>query len=205
MQTLEEAGKQKVPFTTGILIGIGETRLERLESIYEIRELHKKYNHIQEVIVQNFRAKPNTLMANSAEPSFDELMWTIAMARLILPAEVSLQVPPNLNAEHIKKLTVSGINDFGGISPVTKDYVNPEAPWPEIEKLDQIAFLSNQVLKPRATLYPRYFSKLDSFSTPLIASRLLDITDAQSLIRSDKWKSGVSNNVPSYSLSLIHI
>lgn len=199
MQTLEEAGKQKVPFTTGILIGIGETRLERLESIYEIRELHKKYNHIQEVIVQNFKAKPNTLMANSAEPSFDELMWTIAMARLILPAEVSLQVPPNLNAEHIKKLTVSGINDFGGISPVTKDYVNPEAPWPEIEKLDQIAFLSNQVLKPRATLYPRYFSKLESFSTPLITSRLLDITDAQSLIRSDKWKSGVSNNVPSYS------
>ena len=199
MQTLEEAGKQKIPFTTGILIGIGETRLERLESVYEIRELHKKYNHIQEVIVQNFKAKPNTLMANSAEPSFDELMWTIAMARLILPPDVSLQVPPNLNNKYIKQLIVSGINDFGGISPVTKDYVNPEAPWPEIEKLDHIAFLSNQTLKARATLYPRYFSELETFSTPRVSSKLLEITDAQSLIRSDKWKSGVSIDIPYYS------
>ena len=133
MKTLEEAGKQKVPFTTGILIGIGETRLERLESLQKIAELHRKYNHIQEVIVQNFRAKPSTLMANASEPSFDELMWTIAMARLILPGDISLQVPPNLNSDNIKQLSQSGINDFGGISPVTKDYVTPEAPWTEIE------------------------------------------------------------------------
>jgi FO synthase len=198
IQTLEEAGRQKVPFTTGILIGIGETRLNRLESLYEIAEIHKKYNHIQEVIVQNFKAKPNTLMSNAIEPSFDELMWTIAMARLILPGDISLQVPPNLNSENIKQLTLSGINDFGGISPVTKDYVNPEAPWPEIEKLDKIASYSNQSLKPRATLYPKYFSELKSFSSPLIASKLLHITDAQSLIRSDKWKSGVSKDIPLY-------
>ena len=198
IQTLEEAGRQKVPFTTGILIGIGETRLDRLESLYEIAELHKKYNHIQEVIVQNFKPKPNTLMSNSIEPSFDELMWTIAMARLILPGDISLQVPPNLNSENIKQLTHSGINDFGGISPVTKDYVNPEAPWPEIDKLDKIVSFSNQSLKPRATLYPKYFSKLESFSTPRIASKLLHITDAQSLIRSDKWKSGVTIDIPSY-------
>ncbi len=198
MQTLEEAGRQKVPFTTGILIGIGETRLERLESLYEIAKLHLRYNHIQEVIVQNFRAKPNTLMANSIEPSFDELMWTIAMARFILPGEISLQVPPNLNSDNIKQLSQSGINDFGGISPVTMDYVNPEAPWPEIEKLNKIASISNQSLVPRATLYPRYFTDLESFSTPKISTKLLQITDSQSLIRSDFWRSGISNKIPSY-------
>ena len=198
MKTLEEAGRQKVPFTTGILIGIGETRLERLESLHKIAELHLTYNHIQEVIVQNFRAKPNTLMANASEPSFDELMWTIAMARLILPGDISLQVPPNLNSDHINQLAKSGINDFGGISPVTKDYVNPEAPWPEIAKLNKIISISNQSLKPRATLYPKYFSDLNSFSTPRISSKLLQITDSQSFIRSDLWRSGISNKIPSY-------
>ncbi|MGB1663306.1 MAG: 7,8-didemethyl-8-hydroxy-5-deazariboflavin synthase CofG, partial [Gammaproteobacteria bacterium] len=198
IKTLEEAGRQKVPFTTGILIGIGETRLERLESLHKIAELHLTYNHIQEVIVQNFKAKPNTLMANASEPSFDELMWTIAMARLILPGDISLQVPPNLNSDYIKQLSQSGINDFGGISPVTKDYVNPEAPWPEIEKLNQIASISNQSLEPRATLYPKYFADLDTFSTPRISSKLLQITDSQSLIRSDFWRSGISNKIPSY-------
>ena len=205
MKTLEEAGRQKVPFTTGILIGIGETRLERLESLHKIAELHLTYNHIQEVIVQNFKAKPNTLMANASEPSFDELMWTIAMARLILPnGDVDLQVPPNLNSDNIKQLSQSGINDFGGISPVTKDYVNPEAPWPEIEKLNKIISISNQCLKPRATLYPKYFNDLDSFSTPRISSKLLKITDSQSLIRSDFWRSGISNKIPSYPESVFN-
>ena len=204
MKTLVEAGKQSVPFTTGILIGIGETRLERLESLHEIAKLHKKYNHIQEVIVQNFRAKPNTLMVNAPEPSFDELMWTIAMARLILPGDISLQVPPNLNSKHINQLTLSGINDFGGISPITKDYVNPEAPWPEIEKLNKIVIKSDQVLKPRATLYPKYFSNLETFSAHEISSKLLQITDSQSLIRSDNWKSGVSKFIPSYPEAIIN-
>ena len=204
MKTLEEAGRQKVPFTTGILIGIGETRLERLESLHKIAELHLTYNHIQEVIVQNFRAKPKTLMANASEPSFDELIWTIAMARLLLPHDISLQVPPNLNSDNIKQLSQSGINDFGGISPVTKDYVNPEAPWPEIEKLNKIISISNQCLKPRATLYPKYFNDLDSFSTPRISSKLLKITDSQSLIRSDFWRSGISNKIPSYPESVFN-
>ena len=204
MKTLEEAGRQKVPFTTGILIGIGETRLERLESLHKIAELHLTYNHIQEVIVQNFKAKPKTLMANASEPSFDELIWTIAMARLLLPNDISLQVPPNLNSDNIKQLSQSGINDFGGISPVTKDYVNPEAPWPEIEKLNKIISISNQCLKPRATLYPKYFNDLDSFSTPRISSKLLKITDSQSLIRSDFWRSGISNKIPSYPESVFN-
>ena len=137
-------------------------------------------------------------MANASEPSFDELMWTIAMARLILPGDVSLQVPPNLNSDHINQLAQSGINDFGGISPVTKDYVNPEAAWPEIAKLNKITSKSKQTLKPRATLYPKYFTDLKSFSTPRISSKLLQITDSQSFIRSDLWRSGISNKIPSY-------
>jgi FO synthase len=120
------------------------------------------------------------------------------MARLLLPGDISLQVPPNLNSDNIKQLSQSGINDFGGISPVTKDYVNPEAPWPEIEKLNKITSTSNQSLKPRATLYPKYFNDLDSFSSPRISSQLLQITDSQSLIRSDFWRSGISNKIPSY-------
>ena len=207
MQTLIEAGKQKVPFTTGILIGIGETRFERLESLFEIAELHKKYDHIQEVIVQNFKAKPNTLMAHSPEPSFDELLWTIAMARLILPADISLQVPPNLNLKYLDRLFVSGINDLGGISPITKDYVNPEAAWPEIQNLAKIALKSNQSLKSRATLYPKYFSALGEFTSKKIASRLLNKVDAQFLIRSDNWQSGISTEIPkiNYGISCLSI
>ncbi len=199
LQTIEEAGKQKIPFTTGILIGIGETRFERLEALVKIAELHSLYGHIQEVIVQNFKAKPNTLMANSPEPSFDDLLWTVAMARLILPIDISLQVPPNLNSGHLDQLIMSGINDFGGISPVTKDFVNPEAPWPEIELLQETVTSLNQFLLPRTTLYPNYFSKLDEFSTPDISSRLLRKVDAQSLLREDAWVSGVSQSTPNYS------
>ena len=198
LQTLIEAGKQNIPFTTGILIGIGETRLDRLESLHEIAKLHTRYGHIQEVIVQNFKAKKNTLMVNSPEPSFDDLMWTIAMARLILPGDISLQVPPNLNANYLDKLTLSGINDFGGISPVTKDFVNPEAPWPEIQRLKSTVSKLNQDLKPRTTLYPKYFSMLKEYASKDIAAKLLTKVDAQFLIRCDDWKSGISHSIPTY-------
>ena len=199
MQTLINAGKRNIPFTTGILIGIGETRLERLESIFAIAELHQEYGHIQEVIVQNFKAKANTLMEHSPEPSFDELIWTIAMARLILPGDISLQVPPNLNPQHLERLIESGINDFGGISPVTKDFVNPEAPWPEIKKLTSTANLLGQDLRARATLYPAYFKNLALHTSKNVASKLLQKVDSQNLIRSDKWVSGVSTTIPLYS------
>ncbi|MDC1401615.1 7,8-didemethyl-8-hydroxy-5-deazariboflavin synthase CofG, partial [Gammaproteobacteria bacterium] len=199
MQTLINAGKRNIPFTTGILIGIGETRLERLESIFAIAELHQEYGHIQEVIVQNFKAKANTLMEHSPEPSFDELIWTIAMARLILPGDISLQVPPNLNPQHLEMLIESGINDFGGISPVTKDFVNPEAPWPEIKKLTSTANLLGQDLRARATLYPAYFKNLALHTSKNVASKLLQKVDSQNLIRSDKWVSGVSTTIPLYS------
>ncbi len=125
------AGELHIPFTTGILIGIGETRAERIEALEAIRDLHQRYGHIQEVIVQNFRAKERTVMAHAPEPDMDELLWTIAAARLILGPQMNIQAPPNLSAADFPRLLSAGINDWGGVSPVTPDHVNPEAPWPE--------------------------------------------------------------------------
>ena len=135
LETLRLAGELRVPFTTGILIGIGETREERIEALEAIAGLHREHGHIQEVIVQNFRAKPGTKMAGHAEPSLDDLLWTAAVARLVLPADVHVQCPPNLSYDDFPRLLDAGIDDWGGVSPVTIDHVNPEAPWPEIERL----------------------------------------------------------------------
>ena len=135
LETLRLAGELAVPFTTGILIGIGETRAERVRALRAIAALHEAHGHIQEVIVQNFRAKPGTKMADAPEPAFDELLWTTAVARVILPPEISLQVPPNLSASEFPGLLDAGINDWGGVSPVTIDHVNPEAPWPALQVL----------------------------------------------------------------------
>ena len=126
LETMRLAGELAVPFTTGILIGIGETRTERLDSLHEIRALHERYGHIQEVIVQNFRAKPDTKLADADEPGLDDLLWTIAAARLILPADVHVQAPPNLSPGVYQQLINAGIDDWGGVSPVTPDHVNPE-------------------------------------------------------------------------------
>ncbi len=138
LAAIEAAGVARVPFTTGLLIGIGETRLERIEALIAIRDLHRRHGHIQEVIVQNFRAKPGTRMADRAEPSLDEHLWTIAAARLILGAEMTIQAPPNLHAPgELGALLRAGVNDWGGVSPVTPDHVNPEAPWPHLDTLDR--------------------------------------------------------------------
>ena len=139
LQTFINVGEQQIPFTTGLLIGIGESREERIQSLMVINEIHNRYGNIQEVIIQNFKSKKNTLMSDFPEPSFEELLWTIVMARNILSNQISIQVPPNLNQKHLSCLIKSGIDDFGGISPVTIDHVNPEAPWPEIEKLEKIS------------------------------------------------------------------
>jgi len=133
LETLRLAGELRVPFTTGILIGIGETREERLEALAAIAALHERYGHIQEMIVQNFRAKAGTKMADAPEPSLEDHLWTIAAARLLLPADVHLQAPPNLAFDEFPRLLDAGIDDWGGVSPVTIDHVNPEAPWPELE------------------------------------------------------------------------
>ena len=135
LATLRAAGEMAVPFTTGLLIGIGETRRERIETLLAIRDLHERYGHIQEIIVQNFRAKPGTRMADSVEPSLEELQWTIAMARLIFGANMSIQAPPNLSAGSLTALVQAGVNDWGGVSPVSPDFINPERPWPDLDVL----------------------------------------------------------------------
>jgi FO synthase len=137
LDTIRFAGELAVPFTTGILIGIGETRAERIDALERIQALHARYGHIQEVIIQNFRAKPGTKLAHAAEPALDELLWTIAVARHVFGPTMNIQAPPNLSAPDHGRLIEAGINDWGGVSPVTPDHVNPEAPWPEIAQLER--------------------------------------------------------------------
>jgi FO synthase len=156
MRMMREAGALKIPFTTGILIGIGETRRERVESLLAIRDLHRAHGHIQEVIVQNFTPRPGVPMAEHTEPADDEMAHAVAMARLILDAEISVQSPPNLNPTRTALLLAAGINDFGGISPVTPDYINPRHPWPHLDGLYEACEREGFTLRPRAPIYDRY-------------------------------------------------
>jgi FO synthase len=154
LETIRLAGELAIPFTTGILIGIGETRTERIEALAEIRALHDRYGHIQEVIVQNFRAKPGTKMAAHPEPSLDELLWTVRAARDVLGDDMNIQVPPNLSYDEFPRLLEAGIDDWGGVSPVTMDHVNPEAPWPEIARLRAATEAAGHELAARLPIYP---------------------------------------------------
>src|SRR5258707_584931 len=156
LRTIEEAGKLSMAFTTGILIGIGETFEERVDSLFAIRALHEKYGHIQEVIVQNFRAKPDIPMSHHPEPSLEDMLRTIAIARLILGPHMNLQAPPNLTYADFPRLLDAGINDWGGISPVTKDFINPEAAWPQIAKLRAETEARGFTLRERLALYPEF-------------------------------------------------
>ncbi|MDH3992982.1 MAG: 7,8-didemethyl-8-hydroxy-5-deazariboflavin synthase CofG, partial [Gammaproteobacteria bacterium] len=156
LQTLELAGQAAVPFTSGILIGIGETRRERIESLLALREIHWRHGHLQEVIVQNFRAKPGTLMAGAPEPDLDDLLWTIAIARLIFGPQMNIQAPPNLSPGVLPQLIAAGINDWGGVSPLTPDHVNPEAPWPHLDQLSRETAAAGKFLEQRLTIYPDY-------------------------------------------------
>jgi FO synthase len=156
LRTIEEAGKLSMAFTTGILIGIGETMEERIDSLFVIRTLHKKYGHIQEVIIQNFRAKTDIPMAAHPEPSIDDMLRTIAIARLILGPEMNVQAPPNLSYSDFPRLLEAGINDWGGISPVTKDFINPEAAWPQIARLQAETEARGFALRERLALYPEF-------------------------------------------------
>jgi FO synthase len=194
LQTLRLAGELAIPFTTGILIGIGETRAERIEALLAIRELHERYGHVQEVIVQNFRAKPGTRMALHAEPSLDELLWTAAAARLVLGPGMNLQVPPNLSYDDYPLLLDAGINDWGGISPVTIDHVNPEAPWPEVERLRQATEARGLPLAPRLPVYPEYVDS--AWIDPGLMPVVLRASDALGLAREDEWSPGLDLPVP---------
>jgi 7,8-didemethyl-8-hydroxy-5-deazariboflavin synthase CofG subunit len=157
LRTIAEAGKQRAPFTTGLLIGIGESLEDRVETLLAIRDLHERYGHIQEVIVQNFRTKPTIPMANWPEPSQGEMLRTIAVARLLLPG-VNIQAPPNLSAPYYEDLIDAGINDWGGVSPLTPDFINPEKPWPHIEQLRLRTEAKGSVLRQRLPVYPEFVS-----------------------------------------------
>lgn len=196
LETLEQAGRAGVPFTSGILIGIGETRRERLESLLALREVHQRHGHLQEVIVQNFRAKPGTQMAQAPEPSLDELLWTIAAARLIFGPSMSIQAPPNLSPGVLPALIGAGINDWGGVSPLTPDHVNPEAPWPHLDELAQQSADAGKHLVERLTIYPRYLREPQRWLDEAVTPAVLRLSDGAGLGREDDWRSGQSPRPP---------
>jgi len=178
---LRRAGELRIPFTSGILIGIGETLGERVDALLALRDLHERHGHIQEVIVQNFRAKPDTPMAAAGEPGLIELMSACATARLIMGPQMSIQAPPNLSADY-GPLLLSGINDWGGISPLTPDFVNPEAPWPEIGQLARLCADAGYQLRERLTIYPEYLAD-DDFLDPGVRAHARALADPQGLAR----------------------
>ncbi len=194
LETIRLAGELRVPFTTGILIGIGETRAERIEALRAIGELHDRYGHVQEVIVQNFRAKPGTRMAAHPEPELEDLLWTAAVARLVLPTDVHVQVPPNLSYDEFPRLLDAGIDDWGGISPVTIDHVNPEAPWPEVDRLRAATNDAGFALAPRLPVYPAFVD--ERWLDPRVLTRALRSADADRLAREDGWHAGAETPVP---------
>ncbi|MGR8919600.1 MAG: 5-amino-6-(D-ribitylamino)uracil--L-tyrosine 4-hydroxyphenyl transferase CofH [Gammaproteobacteria bacterium] len=196
LETLRTAGRARIPFTTGILIGIGETRVERIESLLAIRAVHEEFGHIQEVIVQNFRAKPGTKMRDAAEPGLDDMLWTLAAARLIFGPTMSIQAPPNLSPGCLPDLVDAGINDWGGVSPLTPDHVNPEAPWPHLDQLARDTYAAGKHLHERLTIYPAYVRDLGTWVDPRFAATLLDLTDAEGYPRTDDWSPGEDAEPP---------
>jgi FO synthase len=191
IETIRLAGELAIPFTSGILIGIGETRSERLDALHALADLSRRYGHIQEVIVQNFRAKPRTAMANAPEPDLDELLWTIAAARIILDPEVHVQAPPNLSLDSLDSLLAAGIDDWGGVSPVTPDHVNPEARWPEIERLAAETAQAGRALAARLPIYPRWAADPERWLAPSIRPIVLRHSDSSNLARGDGWSPGM--------------
>ncbi|HKY12477.1 MAG TPA: 5-amino-6-(D-ribitylamino)uracil--L-tyrosine 4-hydroxyphenyl transferase CofH, partial [Gaiellaceae bacterium] len=194
LETIRLGGELRIPFTTGILIGIGETHAERIDALLAIRELGERYGHVQEVIVQNFRAKPGTKMADHPEPSLDELLWTAAAARVVLGPDWHIQCPPNLSGDDFGRLLDAGIDDWGGVSPVTIDHVNPEAPWPELERLSIETEAHGFALAPRLAVYPEHVSGrwLDAGVMP----HVLHAADGEGLARDDRWAAGAQTAIP---------
>ena len=175
MKMIDEAGELRIPFTTGILLGIGETPGERAQSLIAIRDAHERYGHIQEVIIQNFRAKPEIAMANAPEPDAMDMARAIATARLVLGATINVQAPPNLSPNQIELFLDAGINDWGGISPLSPDYVNPESAWPQIERLGERCARAGFRLSERLAIYPEYID--DIWLDAAIAPRVREMRD----------------------------
>jgi FO synthase len=190
LATIAAAGALNIPFTSGVLVGIGETRRERVETLLALRDLHAAQGHVQEIIVQPFRAKPGTRMAAHPDAPADELLWTIAVARIVFGPEMSIQTPPNLAPDLIGEVIDAGINDWGGISPVTADYVNPEAPWPHIAALAERMRQRGRMLVQRLPLYPRYGCDLDRWADPGLHRNLFSVADSEFMARDSAWASG---------------
>jgi FO synthase len=203
LQTLELAGQAAVPFTSGILIGIGETRRERIESLLALREIHWRHGHLQEVIVQNFRAKPGTLMAGAPEPDLDDLLWTIAIARLIFGPQMNIQAPPNLSPGVLPQLIAAGINDWGGVSPLTPDHVNPEAPWPHLDQLSRETAAAGKFLEQRLTIYPDYALAGKTWLDAAVRPAVLRHMDGAGFARRDQWAPGDEQAVPEVEARLL--
>jgi FO synthase len=199
LETIRMAGELRVPFTTGILIGIGETRRERIESLLELRDLHERYGHVQEIIIQNFRAKADTRMALALEPELDELLWTIAVARLVFGPEMNIQAPPNLSPGVLPRLMEAGINDWGGVSPVTPDHVNPEAPWPHLDALARETGSAGKLLTERLALYPTYARKAEDWIDERFRTPVVRAIDTDGFARTEDWSTGKPGTPPDLS------
>ena len=196
LETLRLAGEARVPFTSGILIGIGETRRERIESLLVLRQANIAHGQIQEIIIQNFRAKPETLMAKAPEPDLNELLWTIAMARIIFGATMNIQAPPNLSPGVLEQIVGAGINDWGGVSPVTPDFVNPEAPWPHLGHLADETAKAGKVLVERLAIYPAYALDIDRWIEPQLQPQLRQAIDGAGFARVEDWSAGAIVDPP---------
>ena len=203
LESIRLAGEAKVPFTTGLLIGIGETRLERIEALLAIRNLHARHGHIQEVIVQNFRAKDATQMRGAPEPSLDDHLWTIASARLILGRDMTIQAPPNLRGGALAELIRAGVNDWGGVSPVTPDHVNPEAPWPHLDKLETETEAAGRHLRQRLAIGPGHARDVVRWADPSLHQPIRRAVDARGLVREESWHAGAGGEAPEMMPSLV--
>jgi FO synthase len=195
LATLEAAGQARVPFTTGILVGIGDTRAERIDALLAIRDSHARHGHVQEVIVQNFLPKPGTAMHQHPPCDRDEFVWTVAAARLVLGSGMHVQAPPNLS-DDLDTLLAAGIDDWGGVSPVTIDHVNPERPWPALDRLRAATETSGKTLAPRLTVYPEYVGDPESWLDPDVRFPVLLHSDAEGLAREYAWSAGGTHQPP---------
>ena len=193
IETIRLAGEAGVPFTSGILIGIGETRRERIEALLILRDLHERRGHIQEIIIQNFRAKPGTRMSSAPDASLEEQLWTIAAARLLFGPEMNIQTPPNLRPGGLAPLLRAGINDWGGVSPVTPDHVNPEAPWPELRTLEAETEQAGRSLTERLAVYPAYVQDASRWLATGFHTPVFHLTDSGGFVRRGGWRAGAAN------------
>jgi FO synthase len=196
LATLRAAGELHIPMTTGLLIGIGETRRERIEALLALREIHAAHGHVQELIIQNFKAKAGTVMAEAPEPSLEEQLWTVSVARLLFGPSMSIQAPPNLRPAELDRLIRAGINDWGGVSPVTPDHVNPEAPWPHLQDLARDTTAAGRDLVERLALVPGYAVRARQWTDAAITPRVLRASDSRGFARPDRWFAGSGSELP---------